>query len=296
VVVKANGSVSRYRLLPVHHDPDHATIVSQRLQESSRKHLDLPPEYQISKDSLPVMRDQGERGTCTYFATVGVIESYYLAKSSSNKGLTLSEECLTDVRDWMFDQGTQYKGEDQPGARPDPDGDYPSSIIKTITRNGVPLGVKYSDRVNCAYDGTDSDGVALSLTDYLSTFSSTSTPTQAFAKGLRFDFNTTPSLDQIKASIVANHPVEIGLVVYTEYMSQVDWRFDPKADIDSNISGGHAVMLTGYKTANNKTVFTFKNSWGENWGAAGYGTLDDQIITHSWGFDPNYDFILSLHD
>jgi C1A family cysteine protease len=132
------------------------------------------------------------------------------------------------------------------------------------------------------------------MTDYLSTFSTYSS--QAYAKGLTFDENTAPTIDTIRALIASGVPVEVGIVVYNEYMNEKDWRFNASIDTQNNIAGGHAIILTGYTTdSTGKTIFTFKNSWGSTWGYSGYGTLDDAILTNSWGYDPSFDFITSLH-
>jgi C1A family cysteine protease len=255
----------------------------------------LPSKYEIPHPLLPVVRDQGQRGTCAYFATVGLLETYSMADSAANAGITLSEECLVDVRDWMADQGSKYTGDDQPGVRPDPNGDYPTSIVKTVVRNGVPKAVKYSAAVDCTYNGDNSNGTDLPLENYLSAFSDSSQPSQAYGKGLKFDENTQPTIEQVKALIARNIPVEVGVVVYEEFMNGSDWRYDPKHDNSSSIVGGHAIQLTGYKTQGKKTIFTFKNSWKDSWGNRGFGTLDDGLLLNSWGYDPSYDFTVSLH-
>ena len=35
--------------------------------------------------------------------------------------------------------------------------------------------------------------------------------------------------------------------------------------------GGHAIVIVGYDEE--KRLFTFRNSWGEDWGDKGYGYL-----------------------
>ena len=40
------------------------------------------------------------------------------------------------------------------------------------------------------------------------------------------------------------------------------------------IDGGHAILLTGFNLR--KKIFYFKNSWSENWGDAGFGTIPFQ--------------------
>lgn len=291
-VIRNDGSVGHFKLLPVHYDPTHAAVVKSRV--SFLGDSATPPQYTIPTAALPVVRDQGQRGTCAYFATVGIIEAYYINQSSTNSALTLSEECLVDVRNWEFDQGAKYTGDDAPAQRPDPNGDLPNSIIKTVNENGVPASAVYNQNVDCSYDGNNTNGNDLALTDYQSTFTGPQA-SAAYGKEINFAQNTAPTINTVKALIAAGIPVEVGIVVYNEYMNETDWRFDAKTDTADNIAGGHAVILTGYDTTSEpgKTVFTFKNSWGTSWGNTGYGTIDDGILTNSWAYDPSFDFIVS---
>lgn len=294
-VSRSDGSFGEYRLLPVHYDPTHASHVFRRHALSATLAPPTPDSYSIPAQALPPIRDQGQRATCAYFSTLGLIETHAMAQSTSNNSPVLSVECLADVRDWMFDQGDAYTGDDKPDARPDPAGDFPASIIKTIARNGVPAVGKYSSSADCTYVSHLINGGRLSLTDYLSVFgSAVSAPSLPYGKGLTFDLNTAPTIDAIKSVIASGVPVEVGVVLYGEFRNQVDWRYDPKLDTEADIAGGHAITLTGYETQNGKTVFTFKNSWSERWGNNGYGTLDDALLINSWGYDSNYDFALSV--
>ncbi len=290
LVHKADGSVGKYLFLPVHYDASHAREVLNRRADLAS--VALPASYQIPAALIPAVRDQGERGTCAYFSTIAITEAYYMAQSRNNSGINLSEECLADVRDWMYDQGTKYTGDDKPDQRPDPNGDFPASIVKTIEENGVPLANKFGS-TDCRYSATD--GRKVSLSAYLASFKGANA-SRPYAKGLTYAQNTAPTIEAVKALLANNNPVEVGIIVYNEYMNESDWRFNAAVDVDSNIAGGHAITLTGYKTSGTKTIFTFKNSWGTSWGSAGYGTIDDGILSHSWAYDPGYDFIVSLHN
>ncbi len=294
-VINSDGTVARYRLLPVHHDPSHAAVVQERLN-SSLETMAGPSKYEIPHKLLPPVRDQGMRGTCAYFATLGLLESYYMAKSPKTP-VRLSEECLVDVRNWMADESS-YKGADKPEVRPDPNGDLPTSIIKTIVKNGVPFARKYSTAVNCVYDGSNQVGTDLNLANYLETFTKGAHPSKTYGKAVKFNENTKPTVAAIRALIAKNIPVEVGILVYNEFMEggSSDWRFDPKVDTADQIAGGHAIILTGYKTtAKGTTIFTFKNSWNTSWGKAGFGTINAALLANSWGYDPTFDFIVSVH-
>lgn len=54
---------------------------------------------------------------------------------------------------------------------------------------------------------------------------------------------------------------------------------EPKGEI----VGGHAIMFVGYD--DEKKVFKFKNSWGEEWGNKGFGYLPYSYILNGLAFD-----------
>jgi C1A family cysteine protease len=284
-VRKNNGAMDTYRLMPVRLDPQHAKVFHARKKSLA---ISLPARAYIPADELPPIRNQGSRGTCAYFATVGILEKYYLTPSGRPR---ISEECLVDVRNWIFDQGKKYTEPDQPGQRPDPNGDYPTSIILTVVKNGVPAANRFSS-ADCVYRKNDTKGFDLSLPDYLKAISESP---EAYGKDLKFDANTAPTIDDIRSLIASGVPVEVAIFVYSAFMKTADWIYNPERDTDDDIVGGHAIILTGYETANGRTVFTFKNSWDTNWGYSGFGTLDEGLLKKSWSSATDYDFIVSIH-
>jgi hypothetical protein len=287
IVKKADGSVAVYKLLPVHHDPSHAREVESRIDDVRS---DLPEKYYIPKDLLPPTRDQGQRGTCVYFATVGMLETYLNILSPENKKLKVSEQCLVGLRNWEADT-KEYVGDDKPtDFRPDPDGDYLPLVAKTVGYYGVPLAGKYPV-ADCRYN--EGDSKPLSLEKYESLFSSGASP--VIGKGNSWDVDSAPTIDKIKLLLTKNIPVEIATLVYRDHFSTPDWTYDPMKMTDSTLAGGHAIILTGYRSSGSKTVFTFKNSWGL-WGNRGYGTIDSKLLKHNWSYDPEYDVSVSYHE
>jgi hypothetical protein len=291
VVPHSDGTYARYLLRPVHNDPRHAAVVEERLHQLEPLNSTLPSAHEIPAAAQTQILDQGQRGTCVYFATSELVEAYYKKLSPSHKETRMSEECLVDVRNWMWDQGAAYKGSDKPTVRPDPDGDEPNLVIQTIEKNGIPESRKFSS-YDCRYWQTSNDSI--SLNNYNRLFTPAGGGATAYAKGLKFDKNAKPSIEAIKALIASDIPVEVAILVYNSFMYKWDWDYDGSCH-DKDIAGGHAVILTGYKTESNGRVrFKFKNSWG-SWGYSGYGTLDDRLLIKSWGYDPSFDEVDSLH-
>ena len=46
---------------------------------------------------------------------------------------------------------------------------------------------------------------------------------------------------------------------------------------DESVLGGHAVLLVGYDDSTRR--FRLRNSWSEDWGQQGYGTLPYEYVT-----------------
>jgi hypothetical protein len=292
-VKKSDGTIGQYQLLPIlSHDPDHAAVVEERLKEDKTPRADLPKEHYISKAILPPVRDQLDRGTCVYFATIGLMENYLIKQDANNKALRLSEECIVNVRNWMHDSKT-YNLDDKPiGYRPDPDGEYPNLVIKSIDYYGVPLAKKYP-HAECRYPNGGESG--LPLDTYLDIFSSGQSP--AYGKGHPFDYDSAPTITKIKELLARDIPVEVAILVYVDYFTTSSWYYKSMRDTDAKLAGGHAIQLVGYRSTGkgDQTMFVFKNSWGI-WGNQGYGYIDDKLLKHSWKYDPEYDLIISYHD
>lgn len=284
-VTHTDGSVARYSLLPVRLDPSHTKEVEERISHSMAV-SDLPDAHQIPENLLSPIRDQGDRNSCSYFMTLGLLETHYLTQSPSNQGIELSAECLTDLRDWMFETAS-YTGSDKPDARPDPDGDDPAQIALTLNNEGVPLAKSYKE-AQCKYERYWTSGHPVSEQSYQSIFANGES--SVYGKDVKYVMDTQPTIEAIKAMLAKNIPVGVSIVVYAGYSHMQTWNYTSQANSpDGDIVGGHAVMLVGYKTENGSTSFTFRNSWGK-WGLhGGYGTMNEGLLEHSWSVEPDYD-------
>lgn len=105
------------------------------------------------------------------------------------------------------------------------------------------------------------------------------TPREAFAilcrEGRIKAYSRITNFDWLYKAIVANGPCLIALPVYnydTEF-----WQASPH----TYPIGGHAVAAVGY----NKQGLIIKNSWGVDWGGAGFATVpttDFDCIMEAW--------------
>ncbi|MDQ0885022.1 hypothetical protein QFZ81_000110 [Paenibacillus sp. V4I9] len=88
------------------------------------------------------------------------------------------------------------------------------------------------------------------------------------------------TLDSMKISLLINGPFVMGVPVF-ENWSNNEVRATgiiPQPD-NTTSSSGHAICIVGYD--DNKRMFKFKNSWGTEWGEAGYGYLPYEYSSQS---------------
>ena len=89
------------------------------------------------------------------------------------------------------------------------------------------------------------------------------------------------NLVALQTAISSGLPVIIGIDVYDSFENQSVDRTGiiPIPNVNTEtLLGGHCVVLTAYNNANK--LFTFRNSWGKNWGAGGNGYIPYSYITN----------------
>lgn len=102
---------------------------------------------------------------------------------------------------------------------------------------------------------------------------------------------TKPSelLNQIKTNLAAGLPSMFGFTVYSSIVQANDSGKIPYPVKGDKIAGGHAIVVAGYddnlKIKNTavgaketKGAFLIRNSWGTSWGADGYGWLPYEYV------------------
>lgn len=88
------------------------------------------------------------------------------------------------------------------------------------------------------------------------------------------------TLTELKLALI-DGPVPIGIPCFYEFFFVRSDGYVPMPANPNQIYGGHAICTVGY---NNKTkLIKFKNSWGTDWGANGYGYLPyDYVLNYLW--------------
>ncbi|MFT3781397.1 MAG: C1 family peptidase [Nibricoccus sp.] len=223
-----------------------------------------PPTIKEAVDFRPKLRDyglwvkdQGARASCSVFAIVSAIE--YENAELTGKPERFSEEYLI----WATAKTLGHSGSQAPEVTDDPrqlDMGFTLQEVVTAVRS---YGTLPRGRMPNRMAGTIPEPSAELQNEARTAH--------------RVTVHAIPGHDG--GSVLANaihalnagYPVPIGI---RWVKGRHTWRtgFLDKQTPDED--SGHAVTLVGYKCETGKiedTVFTFKNSWGANWGVDGYG-------------------------
>jgi C1A family cysteine protease len=93
------------------------------------------------------------------------------------------------------------------------------------------------------------------------------------------------SLEQIKATLASGFPIVMGFSVYDSFETDevAQTGIAPLPNIETeNCLGGHCVVIGGYDNSlyNGQGGFINRNSWGSDWGMAGYFTVPYNYFTN----------------
>lgn len=237
---------------------------------------DLPRVIDLKED-MTAVRDQGERGTCSFFAAIALAES--AVKKKMNVEVNLSEEYLNYV--------VKSKGK---GYRDDREGGSPIQNLKVAVNNkdgfllekDWPYQPSWFKEKNPCLENLAKDKKAPAIC-----FSHNAPPESVHAKKISGD---NFELSYIEAestnefiSTIAQYRLPLSIVVPVNHRGwpdngDVSYDEDMREECLKSESdcGFHVIVITGYDL--DKKVFFFKNSWGKKWGHDGYGTMPFDVI------------------
>jgi C1A family cysteine protease len=232
--------------------------------KKSRPAKTLPFSADLREWCSPV-EDQGQLGSCTAQAGAGIIE-YYERKSFSRHIDTSRLFLYKVTRNLMKMRGDT--------------GAHLRSTIGAMVLFGVPPEEywPYTD----SPDDFDKEPPAFCY---------------SFAqnyKTLKYYRHDPPSaspediLNRVRAYLAAGHPAMFGFTVYSSIEQASDSGRIPFPSPLDKIEGGHAVVAVGYddklRIKNRyggeeaEGALLIRNSWGQNWGEAGYGWLPYEYL------------------
>jgi C1A family cysteine protease len=219
---------------------------------------------------------QGQRGSCTYFVIGSLIES--LLKKSLNRDVDVSEEYII------------WASKVKKGMRSHEEGSSVAVNAATVQEFGIMLEQDLPYEPSWFEKGFPCE-VQENMSNIDPICFSHKGPSLENSKyvinGENFYFETinSRSIDLVRAlarfrnpvavSILANYkktwaqPSETGELVLTAKLKK-ECQNNPK------LCSGHSVLVVGYDI--DKRLFIFKNSWGDDWGVGGYGTISFDYI------------------
>jgi C1A family cysteine protease len=184
------------------------------------------------KNYVTGIRNQGNCGSCWAFATTAALESNVLITSGAD--YDLSEQILISC-----------------GNAGSCSGGYPTTASSFIRDTGNSAESYYT---YTATNGACANALAgwQNATSRITTW--------------HYVGNTTnPTLDQIKSELFTYGPLVTTMDVYSDFYYYNGGVYQHTS---GSYQGGHAVLIVGYDDDGQYLVV--KNSWGSNWGEAGY--------------------------
>jgi len=217
----------------------------------------LPSSADLRQWCAPI-EDQGDLGSCTANAGVGLIE--YFERRAFRKHLDSSRLFLYKVTRNLLG----WKGDT---------GAYLRDTMKAMVLFGVPPE-RYWPYDIAKYEKEPTSFCYAFAQSY-----------QAI-KYYRLDpSGTSPSkvLSEVKKSVAAGLPAMFGFSVYSSMPGTGDGKGEiPYPGPGDRLEGGHAVVAVGYddgkKIGRDKGALLIRNSWGTEWGDKGYGWLSYSYV------------------
>ena len=228
---------------------------------------DLPLSVDNRHLCSPI-RDQGHLGSCTSFATVGLME--FFENKNYTKFVDASEMYL--YKKLITTDNFKCGG-----------GTYISSAMKILKNNGIPPDVCYPYQDYCPLLPTD-PSCDLDALNYVS---------NAYVN-LKQGMNTAQALiNNIKSNLAVQNAVIFGMTTYTNDGDKGEWYYPCQGD---KSGGGHAMLIVGYDdnkimtnprcpSSTTNGAFMIRNSWGDSWGNNGYGWVPYQNYLDGMSFD-----------
>lgn len=235
------------------------------------KLTDLPRKIDL-KDKMTSVKNQGSRGTCTFFSTTALLES--AIKIDRKVDINLSEEYMNvAAKNFGFfndNEGSSVEANLIASQKYSVMLERDWGYQPTWFQKGLPCeGYKSSDTKapkKCFMHNAPSAREQVNKIPFAGIkFSSIQKNTNEI---IRFLAKNKRPLT-ISVSVNFNGWPQNGEVFYNADLRNECLKAPGKC-------GAHSVVLTGYDL--NKKVFFFKNSWGKAWGKEGFGTMTFEMV------------------
>lgn len=235
-----------------------------RSQPLRRARQTLPACVDLRKWCSPI-EDQGNLGSCTAQAGVGLME-YYQRRAYGHH--------LDGSRRFLYYATRRLMGETGDS------GAYLRSTMKAMALHGIPPEEQWP-YLEAAYDSEPPASVYALALAYRATTYYRLDPAGLSADGV---------LREVKTSLAANLPAMFGFSVYSSIPGEGEGTGNiPVPQASDHLEGGHAVVAVGYddshKVGAARGALLIRNSWSTGWGEGGYGWLPYLYVTRGLAVD-----------
>ena len=252
--------------------PEHRIIESMlkkaKVEESAK--VNLPASVDL-REWCPPIENQGELGSCTANAGVGIVE--YFEKRAFGKYIDASRlflyKATRNMLHWTGDTGAFLR-----------------TTMGALVLFGVPPE-EYWPYVIADFD-KEPPAFCYAFAQNYQAISYYRLDPPGISKDIL--------LSRIKTYLAAGLPSMFGFTVYTSISQAATTGKMPYPTPGEKIVGGHAIVAVGYndkmkiKNTNPQTVETtgallIRNSWGTEWGNKGYGWLPYRYVLEELAID-----------
>lgn len=225
----------------------------------------LPPKIDLRNRWMPPVYNQGTIGSCVPNAVAAVCE-YLMSKDHEERG---TEAPWRPSRLFMYYNARKI--ENSIGAD---DGCQIRDVIRSLSVDGF-----CSEAANELCDASGAwpyDESKLDVEPSPECYECAKKELVTVAAKIQ------PTLTQLQGCLAEGFPIIFGIAAYESLEDEEVKKTGrvPLPGINERCFGGHALLLVGYD--NEQEYFTFRNSWGEEWGDGGYGYLP-----YSFALDPD---------
>lgn len=219
----------------------------------------LPAQVDMRPNCPPVY-DQGQLGSCTANAIAAAIQfdqkKEGLPEFTPSRLFIYYNERVME-RSVTIDSGAQIR-----------DG------IKSVAKQGV------CSETSWPYDDTNKNPAPCPKCPY-----ATKPPKTCYVEAKSHLVTSyqrlIPTLDRLRGCLASGYPFVFGFTVYESFESEevATTGVLGMPTPEEHVVGGHAVLGVGYDDA--KQQFIVRNSWGTNWGQAGYYVMPYAYLTNT---------------
>lgn len=229
----------------------------------------LPDRIHLGDEHpLPPVEDQGDIGSCTAQAAVGLVEFLYQRATGKHDDFSRLFVYFNSRKllGWKGDTGayirTTFKSMRLFGVPPETDWPYDAKLLDV-----EPNAYHY------AYAGNFKTMKYARLDDY--------------------DGSPAATLERVQRALAAGFPVAFGFPVYSSIQTLQNFTI-PVPGKNDKLWGGHAVLAVGYDNgiefddeskSKQKGALIIRNSWSANWGDGGYAFLPYWYLLKGYAVD-----------